>query len=406
MARPLRILLDARMMLGAFSGVPRFVTSLVDELAPRDDLELLLLCGNEVPDCWQNRDDLEIITTDFTRRDRTAVRRAWWEETRLPKLLRRLAPDVYHATWNTGVPPRLPVPAVLTIHDLIPWHHPAQHFATLGQRLAYRFAIHRSARRATYITTVSEHVRSDVLRYLGVSAARLFAIPNGVDWPADSPSPAGNADTDLDVDTDVDTAEGAPTPYVLYVGGFEPRKNVAGVFHAVERYRSQYDGQLELRLTGAPEKLNGEAAEAYASMTAPSAIRWLGRLDEEQLAYAYTEATALLFLSYDEGFGLPALEAMAHGCPVIISTCPALKEVAGEAALIVGPDNPHQAATAIHCVRADHTLRQTMIEQGLARARTFTWRRTADAFHQLYRRAHQREQSASARKSRSQAALL
>ncbi len=361
------------MMLGSFSGVGRVVTCLVDELARQDGLELLVLCGNEPYEPWRGRDDIELVTSSFTRAHRTAIRRAWWEARHLAPIIRRTQADVFHATWNTGVPPRCPAAAVLTIHDLIPLHEPARHFANRRQQFAYHYALRSSATRANLVTTVSEYVRREVLDQLQLEPDRVVAIPNGVILPDALPLPPH-------------TVCGSD-PYVLYVGGHEPRKNLAAVLHALAHYWQHHDPTLQLRLTGRVEALSEQARTAYSSLPHPERVTFLGSLNEQDLAAAYRGAQALLLLSEAEGFGLPVLEAFAHGCPVVAAERASLPEVVGNAGLLVNPDDPAEVARALARIRSDPALRQTCSVRGLTRARQFTWQATASQMRHAYEQA-------------------
>ncbi len=366
-ARP-RIMIDARMLVGRFSGVGRVVTRLVDELAKREDLRVVALCGSEPYPAWIGRKEIEIITNTFGRADRTAIRRLFWEETKLPAIIRRADVDLYHATWNSGVPVRCPVPAVLTIHDLIPWHSPKEHFATFAQKHCYRHAVRASARRAARVTTVSEYVRKDVLSRFGCEATRVVAIPNGVDRPGPLTAPRHAADR----------------PYVLYVGGHEQRKNIAGVFKIMEHYWRRFDSSLELRLTGHIASLSSDAADVFHHLPQNAPLRFLGDPTDEELARLYSSADALLLLSHDEGFGLTVLEAMAHGCTVIAAANAALPEVVGDAGILVNPDDPHAVSDAVHRIRTSPAEREDLIRRGLIRASAFTWQTMAERILGLY----------------------
>jgi glycosyltransferase involved in cell wall biosynthesis len=357
------------MLVGRFSGVARVVTRLVDELARRDDLRVVALCGSETYPPWIGRDDIEIITTTYGRSDRTAARRLLWEETKLPGIIRRADVDLLHATWNTGIPARCPVPAVLTIHDLIPWHNPKDHFATHVQRICYRHGVRTSAGRAARVTTVSEYVRRDVLSRLRLDPNRVVAIPNGVDRPR-PPLTQGAA---------------ADRPYVLYVGGHERRKNVAAIFKAMQCYWERFDPSLELRLTGSVASLSSDAAEGLRRLPDDASLRFLGTPADDELAGHYASARALLLLSHDEGFGLPALEAMAHGCPVIAADKAALPEVVGDAGILVNPDDAQVVSAAIRRLIASTNDREELVRRGMVRARAFGWDVMADRIHQLYR---------------------
>ena len=370
-SRPLRVLIDGRMLIGSFAGVARVVTRLVDELASQPDLQVAVLGGDEPYAPWAGRSDIEWHASGFARRHRRAGARAWWEERHLPKLIRAARADVWHATWNTGIPLRCPVPAVLTLHDLIPLHEPHAHFATLVDRWAHAYALRAALVRASTVATVSAYVRQDVLQRLGLSAGKVQVIANGVDLPA----------------ADLDTSPARQPPYVLYVGGHEPRKNVAGVLRAMSAYWHQHGLDLALHLTGEAARLCGDARQALSECPAGAPVRFLGTCSDAELQSAYCGAVALLLLSRDEGFGLPALEAMAHGCPVVAANRASLPEVVGEAGLLVEPGLPAQAALAIHRLRTDADLRAQLQQAGRARAPAFTWQAAADRWRAVYEHA-------------------
>jgi len=367
------------MLIGRFSGVSRFVTRLVDELARRKDVRVVALCSQVVPSAWADRTDIEIIPSDFGRSHRTAAMRLRWEELKLRGYIRSTQVDVLHATWNTGVPPRCPVPSVLTIHDLIPWHRPKHYFATSWQRWCYNYAVRASARRASCITTVSQYVRRDVLNTLRVQPYRVVTVPNGVNLAENS---------DFKKMTSESIGPSWPftrdsSPLVLYVGGHEERKNVAGIFRALRRYEQRYGSAPTLRLTGTAEALCPTAACEYSRMN-PRRVHFLGEPDDDSLGKLYASADLLLMASYDEGFGLPVLEAMAHGCPVVAASRAALPEVVGDAGWLVDPDDLDAVTHAMHRVLTDSALRQRFIAQGFKRAQSFTWGAVADRMINQY----------------------
>ncbi|MEK6798174.1 MAG: glycosyltransferase family 1 protein [Planctomycetota bacterium] len=386
--RPLRVLLDARMLVGRFSGIARMVTSLVDELAQRDDVRVIVLCGNDEHSPWTHRDDVEVAPSSFGRKDRSPSRRLWWEETRLRALIRRSSADVFHATWNSGIPFACPVPSVLTIHDLIPWDKPGEYFALRRDRWAYRAGVQWSARRAAAITTVSAFTRGQLLDRLGVAGDRVLVVSNGVTPPGGGSSSShdqsdGGARPSLPGGTN---AEGSPPPeFVLYVGGHEPRKNVSGLLRAMLEYWRAFDPRLELWLTGRKDALCPAAKEVMQTLPQNAPVRFLDALSESDLVRAYRRAEALMLLSTDEGFGLPIVEAMSHGCPVIAANRAALPEVVGEAGVLVDPDQPAEAARALHRICADQNCRKRLAGLGLLRASRFTWEAAAGAIVEVYR---------------------
>ncbi|MCK4659850.1 MAG: glycosyltransferase family 4 protein [Phycisphaerae bacterium] len=423
--RPIRVMIDARMCDGRRDGVSRYVTRLIRELCRHDGVTPVALCGERVSDELREP-GVELCITDFSRVFLPAHRRLWWEQVRLPSIIRQAGVDLYHATWNTGVPLRCPVPAVLSVHDLIPLsglmlrdtctdgrvahgfsrggresaNHScppplkrwatrlkrwathvsvirrisgnralAGYFPSRLHRWAYVASLRVAVRQARCIVTVSDYVRNECLNRLNVSADRLRTIHNGVDPVADRA-----ADPEL-----------REKNYVLYVGGPEKRKNIAATLQAMDHlWRSQGDAP-EFWLTGSLDRQCSAARLAYQRLQYPERVRFLGSPNDAELSRLMVSARALLLLSAAEGFGLPVLEAMACGCPVIVSNRASLPEVAGDAGMIVDPHDSAAVAEAISKVLQDDGLRAELIGCGLRRAAMFSWGKTAREIAEVYR---------------------
>lgn len=370
MSRPLRILLDGRMLLGRFSGVARVVTRLAEGLASREDIEVFVLCGQEDYEPWRDRSDIQRVRTDFTRGDRSPGKRYRWENRSLGKWIREIGPDLYHATWNSGIPTRCTFPTVLTVHDLIPWHHPVTTWQSLKDRYGYRRSVALSIKRANMVITVSDYVRDQVVGTLATSPDKIITVHNGVDQPIEiEEKPIGRAN-----------------PYVLYVGGYEPRKNLAALFSTMTCYWQQFGREISLYLVGHADRLSGEALKAFDLCPAEAPIRFLGDIDDQALGQTYRSASALLMLSTEEGFGLPVLEAMAHGCPVLAARCSSLPEVVGDAGVLVDPQDTHGIAQTLHRILTDANHRQGLCRRGLDRAGHFSWELAIDKMVAVYHR--------------------
>ncbi len=367
----LRALVDARMLVGRFSGVARVVTCLLREFARGGEVEPVALLGASDDGSALAALGIETMRCDFDRADRDPIRRRRWEENRLAEWILAARADVYHATWNSGIPGGCPIPTVLTIHDLIPWNTPITPGTSFLARRAYRRSIRDSARRADQITTVSEFTRGEALRTLGLSADKISAVPNGVDAPRV---------------TNVEPPQSA-NPFVLYVGGHEPRKNVHLILRAMCTYRRRHATDLELHLTGSRETLDAEAAVEMESLADPKFVRFLGAPSDDELHAEYTHASSLLMLSRAEGFGLPVLEAMARGCPVIAAPLAALPEVGGNAACYVDPNDADAVAEAIQQLRTDSPFRAARVRAGYDQASRFPWTESARRMVAVYRRA-------------------
>jgi glycosyltransferase involved in cell wall biosynthesis len=254
----------------------------------------------------------------------------------LPRLLRRLRPALAH--FQYAIPPACPCPAVVTIHDLSFERDPS--LMELRDRLVFRTVVPRSARRAARVFAVSRRTKEDLVELYGIPGERIVVTPNGVD-PVFEPDGGGSSS------------------YLLFVGAIQRRKNPLAAAAAAAEVG------LPLVVAG-PEK---EPALARELERRGAHLR--GYVDKPQLAELYRGAACLVVPSRYEGFGLPVLEAMASGTPVVAAPEPALREVAGDAALFA---EPRELAGAIRrALRERARLRAA----GLERARAFSWMETA-----------------------------
>ena len=279
----------------------------------------------------------------------------------MPRLLRRLRPALAH--FQYALPPLLPCPAVVTIHDLSFEHGTA--LMPLADRIVFRRVVPRAARRSACVLTVSERTRADLVALYGIPAAKVVVTPNGVDPVFAPDAPAGAA---VGSGPGAAAGPGAATgaaavpagPYLLFVGAIQPRKDPLAAMAAAEEVG------LPLVVVG-PEKDPALAAELRRR---GADLR--GYVERADLAALYRGATALLFPSRFEGFGLPLLEAMACGTPVVAVPEPALVEVAGGAAVLVEAE---RLADGVRQALAD---RDRLVGAGLERARQFSWERSAE----------------------------
>lgn len=250
-------------------------------------------------------------------------------------------------------------PIVLTIHDLIHLQFPS--FATWGRRLYYRFLVKPAAARAVCVLTGSEYSRIQILKWSGLPDTRVVNISYGVepvfhpDGPRHEPG----------------------FPYILYVGNFRAHKNLPRLLAAFAQVDSP---ELRLVLTGHKPP---ELAEQIQSLKLEGRVQFAGTVSDEVLGRLYRGAVLLMFPSLLEGFGLPALEAMACGTPVIASRTTALPEVVGDAGLLVDPLDIGDMRRAMGRVLDDAELRSRMRAAGLLRARLFCWDRVAERVQQV-----------------------
>ncbi len=289
------------------------------------------------------RPDLDIVPLAFGGGGRiaAAVRDAVWYPVGVARAARGL--DLLHCTTFRG-PLRSRIPVVVTVHDLAllrypeafrPWHR------TTG-RLALRSAV----RAADAIVAVSEFTRDELVELLDVPEERIRVVRNGIEPVFSAEGPRAEGD------------------YVLAVGTLEPRKNLARVVEAARL------AGVDLRVVGAP---------GWGGVDVPG---WVGRVPDAELACLYRGARCLVYASLYEGFGLPVLEAMASGVPVVTSQGGATEEVAGGAAVLVDPRDVEAIAAG---VAEATTRRDELVPRGLERAHEFTWAAAADAVERLWR---------------------
>lgn len=288
-----------------------------------------------------------------------------WEQLLAPLLLRRSGADLFHGTHSV-VPLACPVPSVVTIHDLAFIRFP-QTFRAYN-RTYLDFATRLSARRAARVLVVSEHTRREVIGLLGVAPERVVVTPNAV---RDHFRPPDQATLDA-----FRARKGLPERFVLYVGTLEPRKNLITLLEAYARLSRRQDAPL--LMGGGKGWMYDAVFRRLDELGLRDRVRFIGYLDEEELPLWYAAATVFVFPSIYEGFGMPPLEAMACGAPVVTSNAASLPEVVGDAGLMVPPDDPDGFAAAIERLLDDAELRRELRERGFRQAQAYSWRTTAE----------------------------
>jgi glycosyltransferase involved in cell wall biosynthesis len=247
----------------------------------------------------------------------------------------------------------------VTIHDLSVLDHPEWFSARFAAW--YRFLLPRLARRVLHILTDSAHSKSRIVELLSVPQDKVSVVPLGV-------GPMFRPSQELGV-----RFGGLPPDYVVVVGSLEPRKNLARVFEAWQQIRAAHP-DVELLVLGG----GGSVFRGRGFAEVPEGIRLAGYVPDEDLPRLYGGAIGLVYASLYEGFGLPVLEAMACGTPVVCSSTTSLPEVAGDAALLVDPCDVADIAQGMDRLLRDKALRAKLRSEGLARARQYNWDLTAE----------------------------
>lgn len=298
-------------------------------------------------------------------------RRHAWQAFSLARALGRASADVYHGPHFFV--PRSDLPSVATVHDLTFFRMPARY--GLLHRRYYRY-LARTARRAGRIIVPTAVVAGEVIRYLGYPPERIRVVPEA---PREGLAPA------LPAAVAAVRAELAlNAPYLLCLGTAEPGKRAVDAIRALPAIRERAPGTL-LALAGNPGRLSAPLEREAARLGVVDAVRFLGYVADEQLAPLLTGAAALLFPSLYEGFGLPPLEAMACGTPVVSADAPAMREVLGDAAIFVGRKDPAALAREATRLIESPSLHHEFAARGRERAARFSWAHAAAETVSVYR---------------------
>ncbi|MEO8285853.1 MAG: glycosyltransferase family 1 protein [Chloroflexota bacterium] len=359
---------EASALQGCKSGVGYYAENLLSgmmSVAPEHDY--VLFSNRDMRDSWQP------IGRETLYSDRFFRMRAAWMQAMLPGSLRRVRPDICHFP-NYLAPIASDCPYVVTIHDMSLFITPRFH--RFKKLVLDRTLVPHVARRAAGIITVSHSARKDIARYLKVPREKIRVVMNAV-------SPAFKRVTEQGAIEEVCRRYGLHVPFILYVGTIEPRKNLTRLIQAF----------AQLKASGLPHKLvmvgqpGWHCEPIYAEVERRGLQReviFTGYVPFEDLPALYSAAESLAFPSLYEGFGLPVLEAMACGTPVVTSVSSSLSEVAGDAALLVDPLSVDQIAGALAQIHASSTLAEDLSERGLVRASHFTWENAARSTLDVY----------------------
>jgi glycosyltransferase involved in cell wall biosynthesis len=298
--------------------------------------------------------------------------RILWEQLVAPLEARRL--DLFHGLAY-ALPLVLPCPGVVTVHDLSFVRYPE--LFNRSNRLYLDVATRIATRQARRVIAVSESTRRELVELFGVPPARIVAIPNGVE-PSFRPLPASEVEA-------FRRARGLPERFILHLGTLEPRKNIGLLVRAFARL----GGDHKLVLAGGKGWLYDAIFAEVRALGLEERVLFPGFIPFEEQPLWYNAAAALAYPSLYEGFGLPPLESMACGTPVVCANTSSLPEVVADAGLLVDPRDDAGLAEALGRLTEDASLRERLREAGLARARLFSWddvaRRTVDVYRAALR---------------------
>lgn len=299
-----------------------------------------------------------------------------WEQFVLPGLIGRLKLDVLHSPMHV-LPAVCPSASVVTVLDLAFIRYPETFPGP--QRRYLDFCTRRAVRKADAVIAISESTKQDIVDLIGCPADRIFTTPLAAD-ASFAPVSAGKLE-------EVKRRYGITDATVLYVGTLEPRKNILRLLDAFAEVRSTIGSDCRLVLGGGKGWLYDEVFARAEARGLKESVRFVGYVPGEDLPALYASARVFVYPSLYEGFGLPSLEAMACGTPVITSNTSSLPEVVGDAGITVDPRDTEQLADSMLTVLTDDDLARGMCERGLRRAAEFSWQRTAAMTLEVYREA-------------------
>lgn len=375
----MRIAIDYTAAVNQTAGIGRFVRSLVKAVTKLDERNrYLLVHARPGPGAV-----LDFPSGPNVARKELPISERWlnivWHRAAVPLpidwLTGRL--DLFHSP-DFVLPPLRRTPGILTVHDLAFLLFPECAEESLREYLLR--AVPRSARRAAFVVADSENTANDVICLLGVPAERVAVIPGGVDprfAPVEDPVRLAAFRRRLGV---------GDAPFILFVGVLEPRKNIQGLMRAFEIVKQRRKLPHKLVIVGRRGWLAEGIFETHERSPVRDEMVFPGFIADGDLPTLYSAAEVLAFPSFYEGFGLPLLEAMACGTPVVSSNAASLPEVVGEAGPLVDPNDIEALAEELARVLEDESLRADRRAQGLARAAQFTWEAAAAKLLAVYDR--------------------
>jgi glycosyltransferase involved in cell wall biosynthesis len=296
-----------------------------------------------------------------------------WEQIMLPKLVKRYKIDLLHSLHYTS-PFLLACASVVTIHDLTFFLFPELH--KLSKRLFFPSVIRASARKADALITVSENTRQDSIRLLHVPEEKIFAVQLGVDE-------IFHPIKDNGLRRKIYQQYQLPEKFILYVGLVEPRKNLPLL---IRSFRTLVEEGFSHRLVivGRLGWMYQEVFKQIETLGLEDRIKFTGYVPRQNLPIVYNLAELFVYPTLYEGFGLPVLEAMACGTPVVTSKISSLPEIVGNAGILVTPGEESALAEAMVTVLSDPKMQENLAEKGIIRSKDFSWKRTAKETLQVY----------------------
>ncbi len=371
----MRVAVDVREYSDHPAGIGHYCGCLAASLAETNPGEELFLLGHEESPIESHREGVQVIPVDD--RWRAGFKRAWWENVHLPIFLRRSRIDLFHATSHIVPPARFRTKLVVTIHDMTNFLFPEWYLPR--NNLYRKRMIRRGIRQADAIIAVSRKTAEDVGNLFPEARAKTEVIYEGV-HPDFRPDP----DPDAIPPSLVKWVE---SPFILFIGTLSPRKNIPALMEAFAHLlKIPGCGNYNLVLAGKRGWYDDRILRKPVKLGIEERVFRVGYPSRRTLAELYRRASLFCCLSLYEGFGLPVVEAMASGTPVLVSDRGALPEIVADKVSVVPIGDPQSIAERMAEILLDSTLRERLIRNGLARSRDFSWQKAAESTWRIYRR--------------------
>ena len=358
----MRIGFDGRYAEGNLVGVGKYIQSLIIELSK---------LGVECVIFYSNKPEVEIKGKNIKSVILHSENRYLFEQALLPAALKKEKVDLYHATGNVGVPVFCPVPAVLTIHDIIPLEikdYFSYSPAPFLSKLSYISRLKSSLLKSVRIVTVSNFVKRELVKKMGVPSEKITTIYSG------TPNiiKGGKLPKEL-----------TGKKYILNNGGIDIRKNLDRLIEAYQVIHKKYP-DVYLVITSENSRMKKDLETLTNKRGLSKFVLFTGYVDDKSLTSIVRSSFMVCYPTLSEGFGFPILEGFGNGVPVVSSNTSSLPEVSGSAALLVNPKNVGEIAGAMEKILTDKKLRDRMVLKGKGQYNMFSWAKTAHEYLDLY----------------------
>ncbi len=378
----MKIVFDFRKYDGVVGGVEQGVIQIVKYITSIEHSVVVLCKRNrieEVKNIFKEGKHLTIIPMDVTSHV-MSLRNAIIDSSTIQEIALLEQADIIHFFYNWSFPFRKKVPSVLTVHDVIPFTF-REAMGLYRNIFLYKPGIRMACRLNDIIVTVSEFSKQDIVKKVGVPHDKIRVIPNGL--REQNPK-------DPSLEEELKNKFEIKDTFILNVGGIHERKNIVRLIHAFARMvnLNGYSGKLLITgsVSGAPyqNKMKSICDASVRETGMENRIVFTGFISEKELDSLFRIADFLIYPSLYEGFGIPILEAMKMGLPVITSNTTAIPEVSGDAAYLVDPNNIEEMTSVMSDLILNRQRQEEMIEKGLERARSYTWQNVSESYLKLY----------------------